>query len=233
MRKSIVILFIATPSAAASASCVSDDSMPTSADLRQSQSAVSAATFDANETQITRVHDLIMLPHANLTALRDLEISVFKGPFRNEKGHRIVSIYATGWLVAQLKDFGFVPVGHTPATGDLPPCDETAISPITTQLFASYDDVPGAFRKGVAKEVASMHNPTKGVAAKSVGTTVEGRPIEGVRFGLTTPGFELVAQSAVNVLGTYHAREWVAEEVAIRVARWAHRSLVPGSPYTE
>lgn len=79
-------------------------------------------------------------------------------------------------------------------------------------------------------ELGAMTNLARGVRAKTVGFSRERRPIVAVRFGPTITG---EAVPSVNVIGGYHSNEWASHAVSIRLARWAHRALVPTSPYTD
>lgn len=191
------------------------------------------ADADARETMVSRAYELIALPRANLGVLADLEKAPTRRrlPFRWSNGEPIYAydIYSTGLTAVGLIDDGFIPrrLSH------LPPCDSRGRIgpgwPSSPPNFPAYDARPFAYRGGILAEVTAMSNPIKGVRSKVIGVTPERRPIIAVKFGPTT--YQDVP--VVNVMGGYHANEWASHAVAIRLARWAHRSMIKESPYTD
>ncbi|MGH7615288.1 MAG: M14 family zinc carboxypeptidase [Gemmatimonadales bacterium] len=90
----------------------------------------------------------------------------------------------------------------------------------TFQVYRSFDKPVTGIRAALAAWAAAdtlLH-------VDSIGATLEGRPILAVKIGAATD-----AASRPNVLfmGTHHAREWVATEMAMRLIRWLADSLPP------
>ena len=95
------------------------------------------------------------------------------------------------------------------AAGDV----RAAAAPVATTVYRPYDDE----RRGVRAfldSLAAAHPAT--VRTLTLGTTFEGRPIVGVKLGAADD-----SPSRPNVLfmATYHAREWAATEMALRLIR--------------
>jgi hypothetical protein len=90
----------------------------------------------------------------------------------------------------------------------------------TFQVFRSFDKPVSGIR---ATLVAWAAADTL-IHVDSIGTSLEGRPILAVKIGAAAD-----APDRPNVLfmGTYHAREWVATEMAMRLIRWLADSLPP------
>jgi hypothetical protein len=87
-----------------------------------------------------------------------------------------------------------------------------------TQVYRSYDDPV----RGVAAMLDSLARANTQVHLDTIGTTLEGRPILAVKVGAADD-----APSRPNVLfmATYHAREWAATEMALRLL--IHLSTMP------
>jgi hypothetical protein len=106
-----------------------------------------------------------------------------------------------------------------------------ATPPLTDRRFASFDDVASSTSPGIRAELGAMDDGAA-VRTQILGASIEGRDVVAVRFGRDATG--VAPRPTVYVLATYHANEWVGEEVAMRLARWAHRALLgASSPYGE
>jgi murein tripeptide amidase MpaA len=98
---------------------------------------------------------------------------------------------------------------------DVSPCGAW---PRNAQHFAWYDAAPDAFRGRIASELLSYHDPARLIQAKTVGQTLENRPLVALRFGSNTRSANVLTPT-VFVVGTHHAREWITEEVMMRLVR--------------
>ncbi len=85
-------------------------------------------------------------------------------------------------------------------------------------VYRDFDDPARGMRAWLTQLAQSRTN----VAVESIGASVEGRPILAVKIG---PAGDAPSRPNVLVMGTYHAREWAATEVALRLIQWLADSL--------
>jgi hypothetical protein len=88
----------------------------------------------------------------------------------------------------------------------------------TFRSFRSFDR-PGV---GIRATLAAWAAADTVIHVDSIGATLEGRPILAVKIGR---GSDSPARPNVLFLGTHHAREWVATEMAMKLIRWIADSL--------
>ena len=98
---------------------------------------------------------------------------------------------------------------------------QLGLSAVTvTQVYRSYDDPV----RGIPVLLDSLARANPQVHLDTIGQTLEGRPILAVKVGAADD-----APSRPNVLflATYHAREWAATEMALRLVRYLSASPAP------
>jgi hypothetical protein len=93
------------------------------------------------------------------------------------------------------------------------------------RAFAVYRDFDDPAR-GVAAYLRSLAASHANVAVESVGASWQGRPILAVKVG---PAGDSPARPNVLFVATYHAREWAATEMALRLVAFLADSL-PARP---
>jgi hypothetical protein len=114
--------------------------------------------------------------------------------------------------------------------------EDVAVSPAVAALearrvalgaraFAVYRDFDDPAR-GVAAYLRSLAASHANVAVESVGASWQGRPILAVKVG---PAGDSPARPNVLFVATYHAREWAATEMALRLVAFLADSL-PARP---
>jgi hypothetical protein len=93
------------------------------------------------------------------------------------------------------------------------PAPGVARQPAATVVYRSYDDPA----RGIRVFLDSLARANPRVHLDTLGATFEGRPILAVKIGRADDG-----PSRPNVLymATYHAREWAATEMALRLVRY-------------
>lgn len=95
---------------------------------------------------------------------------------------------------------------------------QLGLSAVTvTQVYRSYDDPV----RGVAVLLDSLARTNPQIHLDTIGRTLQGRPILAVKVGAADD-----AASRPNVLfmATYHAREWAATEMALRLLEYLSRT---------
>ncbi len=97
-----------------------------------------------------------------------------------------------------------------------------ALGPAAFTVFRDYDDPA----RGVAAYLRAFAAGRADVAVDSIGATWEGRPILAVKVG---PAGDDPSRPNVVFVATYHAREWAATEMALRLVRFLADSL-PARP---
>jgi hypothetical protein len=98
---------------------------------------------------------------------------------------------------------------------------QLGLSAVTvTQVYRSYDDS----LRGIGVLLDSLARTNPQIHLDTIGQTLEGRPILAVKIGERED-----APSRPNVLfmATYHAREWAATEMALRLIRHLSTSPAP------
>ncbi|HWO88753.1 MAG TPA: M14 family metallopeptidase [Gemmatimonadales bacterium] len=85
-------------------------------------------------------------------------------------------------------------------------------------VFRDFDDPARGVRAWLTAFAAARAN----VAVESIGASVEGRPILAVKIG---PAGDGPSRPNVLFMATYHAREWAATEMALRLIGWLADSL--------
>ena len=93
-----------------------------------------------------------------------------------------------------------------------------ALGPAAFTVYRDYDDPS----RGVAAYLRAFAAAHANVAVDSIGATWQGRPILAVKVG--PPGDDPARPNVVFV-ATYHAREWAATEMALRLVRFLADSL--------
>jgi len=99
----------------------------------------------------------------------------------------------------------------------LPPLGAAADS---FQVYRSFDKPLTGIRATLAAWAAAdtlLH-------VDSIGASLEGRPILAVKIG---PAADAPSRPNVLFIGTHHAREWAATEMAMQLVRWLADSLPP------
>jgi hypothetical protein len=92
---------------------------------------------------------------------------------------------------------------------------------VTAAAPVNYRDFPA-----VEAALAALVNAGRPVTLDTIGTSWEGRPILAVKVG---PPDDAPERPNVLYIGTHHAREWIAAEMAMRVLGWLLDS-VPATP---
>ena len=191
--------------------------------------------YDPADGVHVRVHDFVVDPSARFERLAAAEVRVDEGPRVDDLGRTIVTIRSTGRLAASLAPFGLAAEPHrlvagatelTERIGEVALADDQACGPwpSDSQMFAPFDPVPGAFRGGVAAELAGMAVADK-VVVRDVATSGQGRQIRAVRVGPLAAAAHTVKVPTVYLVATHHANEWLGEEVTLQLARWYHDSV--------
>ena len=93
-----------------------------------------------------------------------------------------------------------------------------ALGPAAFTVYRDFDDPA----RGVAAYLRAFAASRANVVVDSVGASVEGRPILAVKLG---PSGDGSTRANVLFLATYHAREWAATEMALRLVRFLADSL--------
>jgi hypothetical protein len=92
----------------------------------------------------------------------------------------------------------------------------------STVVYRSYDDPV----RGIRAHLDSLAAANPRVHLDTLGTTHEGRPILAVKIGAPEVS---PARPNVLYLATYHAREWAATEMALRLIRYLAAPAAPGT----
>lgn len=90
----------------------------------------------------------------------------------------------------------------------------------TTTVYRSFDDPV----RGIRKWVDSIATANTRVSVDTIGTSYEGRPLLALKIG---PKGDSPQRPNVIFMATYHAREWAATEMALRLAQYL--AAPPGS----
>jgi len=93
-----------------------------------------------------------------------------------------------------------------------------ALGPAAFAVYRDFDDPA----RGVAAYLRAFAASRTSVSVDSIGASYEGRPILAVKVG---PSGDGSARPNVLFLATYHAREWAATEMALRLVRFLADSL--------
>lgn len=149
-------------------------------------------------------------------------------------GRQVITIRSSGMMASMLTKEGLVAEAHrdwileeegAPDLGTTKQAtlNQCALLPNSSQSFAWFDSNPQAWQGGLKAEIQAMNSSTTPVV--TLATTIQGRPVLAVRVGSSS---QLNASNVptVYVLGTHHAREWIAEEVTMRLLRWARSSML-------
>ncbi len=91
--------------------------------------------------------------------------------------------------------------------------DRVAVQPgAMTTVYRSFDDP----QRGIAVWLDSLASANPIVHLDTIGTSIEGRPLLAVKIGAPD---DSPSRPNVLFLATYHAREWAATEMALRLIR--------------
>jgi hypothetical protein len=82
-----------------------------------------------------------------------------------------------------------------------------------TRVYRSYDDPV----RGVRAFIDSIARTNARISVDTIGRSYEGRPMLAVKVG---PRGDSPARPNVLFMATYHAREWAAAEIALRLIAW-------------
>jgi hypothetical protein len=116
---------------------------------------------------------------------------------------------ARGWLAAPL------PREPLPAAME---ARRAALGPAAFTVYRDFDDPV----RGVAAQLRAVAAGHANVAVDSFGASWEGRPMLAVKVG---PAGDSPARPNVIFVATYHAREWAATEMALRLVAFLADSL--------
>jgi len=121
----------------------------------------------------------------------------------------VARLAARGWPAAPL------PREPIPAAMEV---RRAALGPAAFAIYRDFDDPV----RGVAAYLRAFATAHANVAVDSFGATWQGRPLLAVKVGPVGDG---PARPNVVFVATYHAREWVAAEMALRLVRFLADSL--------
>jgi len=116
---------------------------------------------------------------------------------------------ARGWLAAP------VPREPVPAAME---ARRAALGPSAFAVYRDFDDPA----RGVAAYLRAFAASRSNVAVDSFGASWQGRPLLAVKVG---PAGDSPTRPNVIFIATYHAREWAATEMALRLIRFLADSL--------
>jgi hypothetical protein len=91
---------------------------------------------------------------------------------------------------------------------------------VTTQIYRDYDDPV----RGVRAFIDSMAKNNPLVSVDTIGVSFQGRPMLAVKIG---PKDDSPQRPNVLFMATYHAREWAATEMALRLIKYL--AVAPGT----
>jgi hypothetical protein len=91
---------------------------------------------------------------------------------------------------------------------------------VTTQIYRDYDDPA----RGVRAFIDSMAKNNPLVSVDTIGVSFQGRPMLAVKIG---PKDDSPQRPNVLFMATYHAREWAATEMALRLIKYL--AVAPGT----
>jgi hypothetical protein len=91
---------------------------------------------------------------------------------------------------------------------------------VTTQIYRDYDDPV----RGIRAFIDSMAKNNPLVSVDTIGVSYQGRPMLAVKIG---PKDDSPQRPNVLFMATYHAREWAATEMALRLIKYL--AVAPGT----
>lgn len=167
-----------------------------------------------------------MDPDADLNVFTYAEARLHEGPHVDDLGRTVVTLRSSGLFASTFADRGFVAGPHrqTVVTNNRDPKLGEAIS-TTSASCSPRPPTPGYFSSyaTIAAELWAMNNGTTIKTANIAGSAYSQRSVIAVQVGpLSIPRPPLPPRVAptVYVLGTHHAREWIAQEVPLRLLRY-------------